>query len=252
MSGWGAGRGFRAAERDWLCAQCAAILPTPGRLCRRCTTRLIAKSAAAFTVVTVTLAMGYLKYSGALQSNAHVVVREQNEVAPVVELGSIGGWVYYQTQDTLVKDVTHHARLTGRIASVIDAPPAPKHGPAKAAPAHVTEPHAKGPPPIQPTLALAASAQYGKRIVLTLPRDVTTCGREKCPVLLAYDDAKPEASLFLDISSERETVLESDDYRQIVPRLAHTHALTVIVPQLNRPDAAVVFVVDGLKMDLVQ
>ncbi len=209
--------------------------------------------------------MGYLKYSGALQSTNHTVVREQNEVAPVVLLGSIGGWVYYQTQDTLVKDVTHHARLTGRIATVIDGPPvqepgaaqepkppAPKPGQAAEAPAPVTEARAKGPPPIAPTLALASSAQYGKRIVITLPKEVATCGREKCPVLLAFDDAKPEESLLLDISSDRETILESDDYRQIVPRLAHTHALTVIIPHQNRPDAVAVFVVEGLKIGFVQ
>lgn len=123
------------------------------------------------------------------------------------------GWAYSRTTDTILEDVTEHARLLG-------SGPGPDSGPHSA------------------SLELTLSEKYGKHVTIMFARVPQACNANQCQVSLAWDDAPPDPYRFeppLVSPGGGNTVLQTDDYDRFESALGKAHKLKVVA-SLGMPD----------------
>ena len=140
----------------------------------------------------------------------------------------MAGWRYYNTQDSVVGDVTRHARL------ISNSPTNPSGDPRYAGVS-------------TGTLELASSGRYGRVVTISFPRAKTACEANPCEVRAIFDATQPMVFSYTDASSGRSTMLMLKDYDRFTQRLAVAHDLTVVAALGTEHDHILTFDVDGFR-----
>jgi len=209
------------------CEACGAI-PYPGtRLCQRCKRKRFFKGLAATFIVCELLAAGAFLL---MPQHKPTVVRDAQIDAPPVKVADgITGWLYYDTQDSMIGDVTHHARLLS------NAPRNPTN-----------DPHLKG--VAAGKLELSSSKTYGRHVMITFGKIKTACDANPCQVRVMFDETQPEVFPYTDASDDHDTVLMLGDYDRFAQRLAVAHDLTLVASLGTQHDSVLTFTVAGYRM----
>jgi hypothetical protein len=178
--------------------------------------------------VAVEFAMAGAYAALRLGAEHHGVVAAAPSALPPPPAPGPTGWMYYDTADSLLADVTHHARLLG------NSPPSVGGKPAM-------------PGAVAGMLALAASPHYGKSVVVTFPKTKLQCGPGACAVKAIFDQTEPVSFPIQDVQSERETTLMLGDYDRFAARLRVAHDLTLVASLGGSRDVIMTFTVQGYR-----
>ena len=212
----------------FFCAQCGQNRDREGRLCRRCLRRRVIKGSIA-TIVAVEFAVaGALAALRLGEQQKPGVVAAAPSVLPPPPAPGPSGWMYYDTADSLLADVTHHARLLG------NSPPSVGGKPGI-------------PGAVAGMLALAASPHYGNSVVVTFPKTPVQCSPGKCAVKAIFDQTEPVVFPVQDAQSDRETTVMLGDYDRFTARLRVAHDLTLVASLGGPHDVIMNFTVQGYR-----
>lgn len=209
------------------CKSCHASLDRNGTVCRSCSRKFWAKSIIG-SVVVVELCVGaaYLLMRPSVRPQDIAQVTATYHTPQQTSFSGPSGWVYYETKDTLIGDVTHHARLISNRPTIgLDHKPLPGSEPG--------------------TLELSDSERYGKTVLLTLPPTQAACETNVCTVHAIFDDGPEQNFPFQDISDDRHRVLAIGDYDRFTGQLQRSHDLRVMASLGTPQDVTVNFTVSG-------
>lgn len=252
-----------------FCPGCSSLFKGTGLQCRSCRLkRGMLRLVVALGIVTV-IGGAWIKLQPRIATGTEdaVVTDPDDEAAAATEQRvdreqPSSFWLYYDTRDPLIADVTRHARLVGRAGLPPPAPapalaatpmPAPNAAQANAAPpalppasppaAGLAAPKtgaatprsaaAKRPKPAKlgpsPTIDLAASARYGTHATISLPPRKKLCAAAGCALFIAFDNAPSEEFAFSDISDEHTPILLVTDYARLLNRLRSAQSILVLL-----------------------
>jgi len=200
-------------------------------MCRRCSRKFWTKSIIG-SVVAAELGIGaaYVLLRP-VPKPQFVAVQTATYHTPSTPFAGPSGWVYYETKDTLVGEVTHHARLiSNRPNAGLDAKP--------------VEGAAAG------TLELANSDRYGKTVLLTLPPVQAACETNVCTVHASFDQGPEQDFPFQDLSDDRHRVLAIGDYDRFSGQLLRAHDLKLVASLGMPTDVTINFTVSGYRTAL--
>ncbi len=218
------------AERSagFGCTSCGGALFGGSRLCQGCRRKKTLKTfIGVFIACEMAMAGFFMVVQPALhRSHANVVYAEPIRAPKPVRVGS--GWIYYDTQDSVVGDVTHHARL------ISDSPSNPSGDKRLAGVS-------------SGTLELSSSEHYGRAIRLTFPKVKTACEANPCEVRAIFDQTQPMVLPYIDGSDPQSTVLMLRDYDRFTQRLAVAHDLTMVASLGTDHDHIISFDVAGYR-----
>ncbi len=219
-----------AAENStgYSCTSCGGALFGGNRLCQACRRKKTTKTfIGAFIFCEVAMAGFFMVIQPALHHQSAGVAL-QDSLRPPDPIPTGSGWIYYDTQDSVVGDVTHHARL------ISDSPSNPSGDRRLAGVANGT-------------LELSSSERYGRVISLTFPKAKTACEANPCEVRAIFDQTQPMVLPYTDASDPRTTVLMLHDYDRFTQRLAVAHDLTVVASLGTEHDHIISFDVAGYR-----
>jgi hypothetical protein len=219
----GAGQAVYSAT----CEQCGALPNEGARLCRRCKRKRFFKACAAVFIVCELAAAGAFLL---IPQKKPAVLRDtQIDVPAVKVVDGVTGWLYYDTQDRVIGDVTHHARLLSN---------APRND--------ANDTHLKG--VAAGMLQLSSSKAYGRQIMVSFGKVKTACEANPCQVRVEFDETQPQVFPYTDVSDDHETVLMLGDYDRFAQRLAVAHDLTFVASLGTAHDSVLSFTVAGYRM----
>lgn len=213
-----------------VCTLCGAGLPRRGKFCNRCIRRRVVKRLAGIAVA-IELGVG-LAVALWHHRRPHVVayVPERERPAERPEgAANPGGWFLYKTRDSLLGDVTAHARLMSR----------PKLAPA----GRPLENALTG------VLEISSSTSYGQQILVTLDSKVrTACHANPCSVHAVFDGAGAEPFPFQEWSNPERTTLALGDFDRFTARLARAQDMLLVARLGMKQDYLVSFRVSGFRL----
>lgn len=219
-----------SGESGVFCASCGQARDRDGRMCRVCARRNVLKAA----LTCLLIGEGGVAMALALLPRPHqdkFVAADTTHYVPPPPDGPTG-WTYYDTTDTLLADITHHARLLANHPPTVDGKPAIPGATAG-------------------VLALAASTHYGKSVVVTFPPVATKCATPaQCSVKASFDQSDPVAFPMLEVASDRETTLILGDYDHFTERLRVAHDMTLVASLGGSQDVILNFTVQGYRTAL--
>ena len=216
-----------AEAAGYGCVACGAALFGSSRSCGACRRKKILKRGiGAFIVAELAMAVFFMVVQPSTHGAA-MAVQTAQEAAPL-KLPTTSGWLYYDTQDNLVGDVTHHARL---ISNSPINPSGDKHLAGVAS----------------GTLELSASEHYGRVVTISFPHVKPACEANPCEVRAIFDATQPMVFAYTDASSDRSTVLMLKDYDRFAQRLAVAHDLTLVASLGTAHDPILTFDVAGYR-----
>ncbi len=141
-------------------------------------------------------------------------------------LGQGAGWLYFNTRDATVGDVTRHAQLQSET-------PVPL----------LRDTQMSG--MVSGMIELVSSLQSGRAVNVSFPRVKPACGAKTCEVRAIFDETQPMVFTYTDVSAGGSTVLMLHDYDRFVQRLAVSHDLTLIASLGTKHDPVMAFSVAG-------
>ncbi len=157
---------------------------------------------------------------------------------PQAPLHQGAGWLYYNTHDAALGEVTRHAQ----IESENPAPP-------------VLATRASG--MVRGVLELVSSLHSGRAVSVSFPRVKPSCGAKTCEVRAIFDETQPMVFAYTDVTpaaapggssgtaAGTSTVLMLHDYDRFAQRLAVSHDLTLIASLGTKHDPVMAFNVSG-------
>ena len=229
-----AGKIVRLATMDaaetyvFACSVCGGPPEPASKLCRYCRRKRRAKTIAALFIGAELACLGV--YLALPKDKPQLVVADTELSLPSpAPIHAATGWLYFDTQDRALGDVTHHARLLS------NAPSNPSG-----------DVHLSG--VTSGKLELAASRTYGKRVVVTFPKVKTACEANPCELRAIFDNTQPERFPYVDGSDDQTTMLEVGDYDRFTQRLSVSHDLTLVASLGTPQDSILTFTVAGYQM----
>jgi len=222
---------------DWSgrCKACQGPMDRGGAACKRCVRKMWVKTGIGGVIAMEMVVAAAYAYYRTQPQHPSVVVEDTASYTPPPVLAPNGptGWLYYETKDSLLGDVTHHARLlSNKPLGYADAKPVAGA--------------------VTGTLELADSARYGRTVVLSLPLLKAACDANPCSLRASFDLSEPEVFPFQDISDDRHRILAIGDYDRFTKRLARAHDMTVTASLGTDQDTMVSFTVSGYRMALAR
>ena len=216
------------------CAACGGALFGSVKLCRGCRRRKMIKLAVgSFIAAELAMAAFFMILQPSLKGtpvveDAYDTAAPPASPAAAASQHAMTGWLYYNTQDSVVGDVTHHARL------ISDSPRNPSGDPRLSGVS-------------SGTLELASSERYGRVVMVSFPRVKTACQANPCEVRAIFDATQPMVFSYTDASSDRSTVLMLKDYDRFNQRLSVAHDLTLVAALGTEHDHIITFDVSGFR-----
>ena len=171
--------------------------------------------------------IGWYQYFHTKRPGIKFVVEGNSTYVPPIVATSSAGWVYYDTRDDLVHDVTKHARVLSRGAANTGLP---------------NDHSASG------VMELRASSVYGNSAILSIKRLAFDLVEEACNVHAEFDakDAMDvHASCSLD--GEQATVMIGDA-TVLMQKMRGAHDMSLDVRLSPKVERTVLFEIGGLKI----
>jgi hypothetical protein len=215
------------------CSRCGTRLRAGTGTCPRCSARKqrVKYALAALVTVEALVIAVHMEFPGG--HGPRVVSEAQAAVSPLMqvlnEAKPPAGWVYYETRDDMIYDVTHHARVISRSAAAGSGPAS--HNATTG------------------VLELRRSQVYGNSVLITLLGAASDQLASHCTVRAIFDGndtATFDATAGQD--DHNATVIISDA-RRFVRRLAEAQTLSVDVLLSANAERVASFPVGGLRWD---
>ena len=210
------------------CNVCHERLRFGSRICDKCGAKK-SRVKLYFGVVIVAQigVIGWYQYFHTKRPGIKFVVEDNAaHIAPIVATSS-AGWVYYETRDDLVHDVTRHARVLSR-------------GAANTGLSNDTS--ASG------VLELRASSVYGSSAILSIKRQAFDLVEEACNVHAEFD-AKDAMDVHAACSKDGEqATVMIEDATVLMQKMRGAHDMSLDVRLSPKVERTVLFEVAGLKI----
>jgi hypothetical protein len=209
------------------CENCHTKLRFGSRTCARCGTKknrtklLFVLVITAQFLIIVWYEFVHVKVGGGLD----VIASSSLNIIPPPQATPPAGWLYYETRDDLVHDVTKHARVLSRGAATTGAKDTATNG----------------------VMELRASSVYGRSILLTLNRRPFDHVNDQCDVHAQLDtgeDVDMHAACYEDSVHATVQVLDTNGFST---RLVGHRNVAVDVRLSPKSNLSAMFDIGGLK-----
>jgi hypothetical protein len=176
------------------CEICNTKLRFGSRTCARCGTKK-KRTKLIFTLIIAAqfLVIGWYEYFHVKRPGMDLILASTANFIPSIQATPPAGWLYYDTKDDLVHDVTKHARVLSRGAATTSGKDTATNG----------------------VMELRASSIYGRSILLTLNRRPFDHVNDQCDVHAQLDtgeDVDLHAACYEDSAHATVQIQDTNDF----------------------------------------